>query len=79
MLQTEIIKGCNILVATNKGISLKEQYTLMQVPRILVTDYKVLSNIELVSLTIKVIYTSLGRKNITPRDLKKAVVNMIEL
>ncbi len=79
MLAKDVIKGCNILVESNKGITLEEQYSLQKQPKIVQKDNKVLTYIEIVSVARKVVFSTLGRKNITPRDLKKAIINIIVL
>jgi len=79
MIQADIIKGCSILIEPNKGISLEEQYTLLNATKIRQKDHKFLSYIELVTLAKKNILAVLGRKNVTPRDLKKAIINIIVL
>lgn len=79
MTSSDIIKGCNIIVDSNKGISLDEQYKLLAATKIEVKDHKILSYIELVRMARNTIFAILGRKNITPRDLKKAIVNIIVL
>lgn len=79
MLSKDIIKGCNILVESNKGITLEEQYSLQKQPKIVQKDHVTLTYIEIVSVARKVVFSTLGRKNVTPRDLKKAIINIIVL
>lgn len=79
MKEQDIINGCNLVISSNKGISLREEYLLKNQICIYPSRHKMLNHVELVSLAIQTIYTVLGRKNITPRDLKKAVVDMIKI
>ena len=75
----DVIKGCNLLISSNKGISLDEEYLLMDSLQIFPTRHTGLNHVELVSLAIQEIYRILGRKNVTPRDLKKAVIKIIRV
>lgn len=75
---SDVIASCHLMVSPNKGITLEEQILLKKLPPITnVGNFK--NSTELVSLAIKIIKSELGRSNITPRDLKKAVVNLIEV
>ena len=47
MTQQDIITGCNLLVISNKGISLSEEYLLQQIPKLRLQGHaKRLNNIE---------------------------------
>lgn len=79
MKQADIIKSCVLLVSSNKGISLEEEYALKGTPRVTVKGNKNLNSMELVQIARTIIFRTLGRSNVTPRDLKKAIINLIEL
>ena len=73
----DVIKACNLLISPNRGISLDEEAILKNAPNI---DTKnKLNSIELVNLAQKLVFSLLGRKNITARDLKKAIFNLIDV
>lgn len=73
----DVIKACNLLISPNKGISLEEESVLQKIPKLKSTNK--LNAVELVNLGQKIVFNSLNRKNITSRDLKKAVFNLISL
>jgi hypothetical protein len=73
----DLIEACNLLISPNKGISLVEDSLLKDSPRI--DNKNKLNSFELVNLAQKMVFNILGRKNITARDLKKAVFNLIDV
>jgi hypothetical protein len=77
MKTSAVILACNNIVHSNRGISLVEEIKLQQLPKVKVSENRRLTATELVSLAHKVVVKALGRKNITPRDMKKAIINII--
>jgi len=78
-IQTQdVIKACELMITSNKGITLEEDALLKNIPRIGAT-LNTRNAVELVGIAVKVITYTLGRDNITPRDLKKASFNLITL
>jgi hypothetical protein len=73
----DVIKACNLLISPNRGISLEEEAILKNSPNI--DNKNKLNSIELVNVAQKMIFNRLGRRNITARDLKKAIFNLIDL
>lgn len=78
MKTSEIIRACNTIVHSNRGIALTEEIKLKSIPRVKISDHSDLNPIELVSLARKVVYKTLGRTNVTPRDIKKAIINIFD-
>jgi hypothetical protein len=74
----DVIKACNLLISPNRGISLEEESILKKSASKLTPKNK-LNAMEMVNVAQKIVYNVLGRKNITARDLKKAVFNIIDL
>jgi hypothetical protein len=73
----DVIKACNLLISPNKGISLHEEAVLRRAPK--VDTKNKLNSFELVNVAQKMVYHLLGRKNITARDLKKAIFHLIDV
>ena len=75
MNTTQVIAMCNTVILANKGISMEEEIILDRLPKI---DSKNLSELDAVLVAKRRIQAVLGRKNITPRDLKKGVLRSIK-
>lgn len=71
----DILQACKLFVVANKGISLEEEVVLSKLPKI---NDQHMTAAELVVLAVGTIKRTLQRSNITPRDLKKATIRLIQ-
>lgn len=75
--EDQLITATKNIILPNKGISLQEESILKTLPPL--APSKGITAYALVRLARKHVIQVLGRENITPRDLKKAVFRLIDI
>jgi len=79
MKAPDIIRAVNLVAPSNRGISLEEQFKLKKLTPLRVSKNPHMNEKELAVMAVENIYEALGRRNVSPRDLKKAIIQHIEL
>ena len=76
MDKNKLFKEAKAHTPSSRGLSMQEVYDLSLLPKIKVT--KQITEAQAVLLAKNTIYRTLGRDNITGKDLRNAIVNLIQ-